>query len=919
MPTAGDAYLVGGALPLTHNPLQRIGFTPQKLIPDIGDILAALEAWIETFLFPAIEELTGIDLSAFLAATHSVIANLETIFGSLNPESGVFDPQAALQAMINLLIDLGMNLPMALIQELGGFSSGVPILPQLLSAITGSSTTGGGGLGGLTSFFSNLFGGLDLSASNPIIAAIDAAVSSIPGVQNILDLLANGLGLSGTGHTFSDVLGVLGNLSSLLGSPNLGSGFNPIAAGEQMLQQVLTPAGALTSFTQIPTMLFGGIVPGAITNLIRDPFFTDPSALDGLGLWNRSSLAPTTDLDGNAAPPGAGSFQVAADGSHQQLISLPFPIPATGAVDLNTIMAGAKVLWSGLVGTGDTMLVAVDSYTGQNPDGSMIQPPIADPNRVVAKITNPTTNSSAFTGADIHGWVPVKGGWLPPAGGKFGTLSFEVLSAANAGTVNFATGLFDVPNLLDASRLANVENIPQLLAQSVKGFQDVADLVGTFGHLFDGLGTASSGTPQSGLSFADLFALIQNLAFNADMGGSQGAINTNVLGIRINKSVGAGANSTSEAMHPIGLFGSGGTMTTTGVAAGNALSQTFRASEVAKKGFFEFIASAPAGTSNVFTNIYSVDPSTGNKTKLWGSNDIASLIGTGLNYVKSLIPGGVQPTINAGQNLLLEIANGSTNTLTVVTRNTGQPTHPTDFPKNLGATRVLASTGGNSPTSLTDAQITYTANHPYVNLGIANVPAGYVAPSLFQTPATAGTYTWTRPGGFSDGDLVDVFVLGAGGGGGAGGYGLSNQGAMGGNWTLQTFVIGSDPNGTGLPILPNSTTTLTCVVGSWGTGGVNPFALDPGNDGQSSTVSGAGITTLTATGGKGGGRSGNTNPGTGGMGPGNRTIADYTAFGGPDVSVNSVGSYPGGGGGSGYPASGSGGNVGKVWIRTRQQ
>jgi hypothetical protein len=49
MPTAGDAFL-GGALPLSHNPLQRISFSPPKLLIDPAVILQALVSWVEDFL-----------------------------------------------------------------------------------------------------------------------------------------------------------------------------------------------------------------------------------------------------------------------------------------------------------------------------------------------------------------------------------------------------------------------------------------------------------------------------------------------------------------------------------------------------------------------------------------------------------------------------------------------------------------------------------------------------------------------------------------------------------------------------------------------------------------------------------------------------------------------------------------------------
>jgi hypothetical protein len=63
MPRAADLYLTG-ALPADHSPLDRIDFQPHKLPP--FDLEAFLDGWtlfIEEYLFPLIEDLTGVDLT----------------------------------------------------------------------------------------------------------------------------------------------------------------------------------------------------------------------------------------------------------------------------------------------------------------------------------------------------------------------------------------------------------------------------------------------------------------------------------------------------------------------------------------------------------------------------------------------------------------------------------------------------------------------------------------------------------------------------------------------------------------------------------------------------------------------------------------------------------------------------------------
>lgn len=137
MPTAGDPSLTGGMpLPISHNPLQRLNYTTLKPPVTLDDLIDALMSWVENLLFPAIQRLTGIDLAPFLGELKTIVANLETIFGSLNPASGNFNPAAALQALVSLLVEVGIKLPISLIQELVGFVSGLPIIKQLIQFFT---------------------------------------------------------------------------------------------------------------------------------------------------------------------------------------------------------------------------------------------------------------------------------------------------------------------------------------------------------------------------------------------------------------------------------------------------------------------------------------------------------------------------------------------------------------------------------------------------------------------------------------------------------------------------------------------------------------------------------------------------------------------------------------------------------------
>ena len=104
----------------------------QGLSYNIGDMLdGADEAAVAAFLaavdaiLARISEIIGYDLTPFLEAAVVVIANLETIFGSLNPLSGEFDPAEALQAATNLLFALGISLPAGLLGSAGSTELGL--------------------------------------------------------------------------------------------------------------------------------------------------------------------------------------------------------------------------------------------------------------------------------------------------------------------------------------------------------------------------------------------------------------------------------------------------------------------------------------------------------------------------------------------------------------------------------------------------------------------------------------------------------------------------------------------------------------------------------------------------------------------------------------------------------------------------
>lgn len=233
--------------------------------------------------------------------------------------------------------------------------------------------------------------------------------------------------------------------------------------------------------------------------------------------------------------------------------------------------------------------------------------------------------------------------------------------------------------------------------------------------------------------------------------------------------------------------------------------------------------------------------------------------------------------------------------------------------RRTGATRNTASLHPDLTLSAATMNSMYGTKTPWVALGRADVPLNYHPPEAWaSTSAGAFTYTiptWARVAG----TIIDYWAIGAGGGGQSGGYFVTAEGGSKGTWIAGGLIYGTD--------IPLGTTQLTGVVADNASGGINPFALDPGDNGGATTITGigGGFTTKTAAGGFGGGRAGNNTSNASGQAAGNSpSRGGIVQFGGAAAGVNNDGNRPGGGGGSGYPAVGRQGAEGQVFFRARQ-
>jgi hypothetical protein len=685
--------------------------------------------------------------------------------------------QSILQVIVQLVT--GGLLPGDAGSQLTNWASSLPLIGPIITALTNGNIDPAAGLAGLQSFFNFAPGTTNLLSILESVGTdfISLVKSFIPGYTGT----DQGIAQTDLGTIITNMLSLLGNPAQLLSGS-----FNPISAGENMLQTVLTDAGALATNTPLPAHLFSFLSPGnSDTNILPDPYFTNPAYFDGGNQWSWSALHPVS------APSYAGSGQLTIDALYEEMRTVPVPLsPSSGDVN-----AGASIRWVGVSGSGDCFNVAVNSYTGLDANGVAIEPPITDPNRVIVSITNPTTSSASWSGVDADGFVAIQGTYTPPAGTKYAVLVLESTPNALAGTVNFSAAILDVTARLDAGLLGNIENIPQLLGTSIQGFQGIPNLIATLGHLVDGLGTSVTSTTQSGLQFSDLFGQVQSMAESAlsalGLANNHQAVLSNVSVMPLT----AGLDPTAEATFDLQSLPHGSTLPTTTVATGGAIAGFINIQRAATKGFVEFIGSIAAASSGVYVNLYQIDPATGLRTLLWGSADIGSLIPSTTGYAKAPIPGGSQPALVASEQVMAEIVNKSGNTLTIASKTQPQPNRASGFLKNFGMVRTPTVT---SPATVADSAFTYSGVTPWLSVGVLNVPAGYEPAVLKKFISPAGTSlpvgyagltaqapwttSYTLPSWFRPGiDYVDYVLLGSGGGGDSG---VGGAGAPGGDTTI---------------------------------------------------------------------------------------------------------------------------------------
>ncbi|WNN94418.1 hypothetical protein SEA_KORENI_5 [Mycobacterium phage Koreni] len=207
----------------------------------------------------------------------------------------------------------------------------------------------------------------------------------------------------------------------------------------------------------------------------------------------------------------------------------------------------------------------------------------------------------------------------------------------------------------------------------------------------------------------------------------------------------------------------------------------------------------------------------------------------------------------------------------------------------------------------------YFGNSQASRLYLGDVRVWPAFAPVSQTFTTVGAWTFNIP---TECLLIDVILLAGGGGGSSGNIaGSPGEGGYAGAWEYFTLRRGVD--------IPWNILQLTGTVGGGGNGGIGGWVPITGSNGGNTTVTAAGVGTVTALGGEGGDPIRWTTEGRAGRSPGTINFNGIPYVGGnPTANSAAAGNAPGGGGGGGnagaafFPA-GSGGNGarGQAWCR----
>lgn len=484
----------------------------------------------------SVANLVGLDQPTVIAAYKAkYITGGNSVFsnpaGPLGQLFGGFGAGGLPQVFASLVQNfLGVNGPFTTIQQALNAIQKVPILSDLLAAITGSSTTGGGGLLGLGSWFTGLTGILGnptgLASGSPSLPGIGSIpllggllsggnilTSLIPGLdaskiisgtfgpgllQPLIDAVSGGFGGS-TGLNF-------GSLQSLLaGIPGVGQLINTfvntfLGIGgtgfgiPDLLRSIQSIPGTLISGTLAPGMasnLGVGHISNVVPELLTNPNFDTANSIIGQGVWT---------WDGTQGP-GSLMTSVFADagGVLRELFSNVVHVSPGQVLNIS-----ANTKWgNSFSGGGNSIALTVAQFAG-------------------SVLSSYSTIGSIASPGSSGGWSLLSGSYTVPSGITSIFVRPVVTSGATAGRVWFggmsvkssSTNLLTslVPGL-DASKIITgqfgigmITNLSTLLG----GFGTSTSILNQLISLIPGTTTGLTGLSGYGAAWTDLMSFLGN-------------------------------------------------------------------------------------------------------------------------------------------------------------------------------------------------------------------------------------------------------------------------------------------------------------------------------------------------------------------------------------------------------------------------
>lgn len=753
----------------------------------------------------------------------------------------------------------------------------IPILGDLVEAMTGIED---GDLHDLGTFFlgiRNAIFGLDLSNPGAIVAKIVELIGNA--VRNMVNGLING--------------DILVNAANLIGS----------LAGHLFS---FIPLGAIATQPQRTPLVAGT--------------FPDADSISGHGIWGWDPAVTRTQA-------GTGSAKVTADGVLKAMRGIPISV-AKGQKFEPAIF----VRWSDYVGTGAPIQLHVVTFSGDTQVGikplKTFTPPasssfglwaeLAGSYAVEENVTSVRVRCVVTEGATA-GTIHFDDGGYRMKSNLFSNLekwwdiddidnafddpdTFDPYDLIPAPLRGYLETLFDglksqAPknqpwgNLLAAAQDA-LEHIPTPNVMGVGGPESIG---GSMQATWDQFVSGLVGAIGEGASLADLFNIGQDISGRATLG--QWAFEQN--GIRNNKSLDSGMLATSTSSMPFLQVATGAAPNTFNLTQSTAITLYKREPESAPLGVIRWMGQDTTNITHFFVNIWKMADATGDRELVHASANIIGDVSPTMSTNKYIVP--VEIIRQPGEIYGYELAVRGSGTYKLVGEPTWLHDDPDVFPRRPSSVRDSGTSA--PPSTISDASTNYASNIPFIEVGI-EVSATPIPrqPQKLQFGYKGVSETTVVP---SWANWVDLIPLGAGAGGSGALFAVPGSRGLAGDWNPLTLEVGVD-------IKAGSIITVT--VGRWGGAGGGGSSGSAGDATVITYIDPANaVHTLTATGG---------NP-TGGANSVGESPGDVTVNGllykGGGTATFSVGSAPGGGGGGALPYGGGfRGAPGAAWVVSRQ-